>query len=803
MRPLKLQFKGINSFSEHTIIDFDSLTKNGLFGIFGDTGSGKSTILDCISFALYGSVERSKEKTDIINYRCTSAEVEFSFDIINGGKRKIYTARRTIKNDKSGTHKATLYEKDGETEVCIADKASAVERKIVEILGVEEDDFRKCIALPQGEFSQFVKSAPRDRLALIERLFSLSKYGDRLKEKISARQNDIFSEYNTIYGKLSAYEDVSEEDLKTCKTRLKDGRKQLENLSAELKAASKKCEEFKELNKTRLELEEKREQIKNLDGEIGSIEKKISAENDSVTALEKELARSAFDEKIDECVKLSASFQTAEGKPERLKKLLISLENKRAEYRRKEEELKAILSRRATAEAGVEKAENDLKSFSAADLEKIFGVQFKGAVLRDEYVKNLDYFADFYGGLRTFEDDSALYAYASGETKKKIDEYKQRVLDIKDLPLESVNEQIKKLQKREDEKQLLQKVLTDRREELSRLLSAVEIKQSELKAVQKEGAELRARADELEEELKKVFGENCRDFEAAVRENELALRELRRQKQALTERLDTSKNARNELNISIEKFKSLRGKTVDEAAALMEKLNALAAFADAEKSLPEAAEENRQRLENEVNALTGEIAVLAANCENAERRLKEKDEISKDFSLIKKESDLIAQLKEATKNNRFLEFIAGEYLHDISSAASSTLLKLTDGRYFLTYKDNNFFVGDNFDCGNLRGVNTLSGGETFLVSLSLALSLSQTICARSNKSIEFFFLDEGFGTLDSTLVDTVMSALEKLKSSHFTIGVISHVEELKHRIDCKITVKKATESTGSTVQLSC
>ena len=147
-----------------------------------------------------------------------------------------------------------------------------------------------------------------------------------------------------------------------------------------------------------------------------------------------------------------------------------------------------------------------------------------------------------------------------------------------------------------------------------------------------------------------------------------------------------------------------------------------------------------------------------------------------------------------------MEFIANEYLCDISALASSTLLNLTDGRYFLTYTDT-FYAGDNFNCGNLRGVNTLSGGETFLVSLSLALALSQTICVF--RPIEFFFLDEGFGTLDGTLVDTVMNALEKLKSSSFTIGVISHVEELKHRIDSKITVNKATESHGSTVQLSC
>ena len=101
--------------------------------------------------------------------------------------------------------------------------------------------------------------------------------------------------------------------------------------------------------------------------------------------------------------------------------------------------------------------------------------------------------------------------------------------------------------------------------------------------------------------------------------------------------------------------------------------------------------------------------------------------------------------------------------------------------------------------GNLRAVKTLSGGETFLVSLSLALSLSAAICLKSLRPIEFFFLDEGFGTLDSKLVDTVMDVLGKL-SKTFAVGLISHVEELKHRIENKILVTGATESHGSQVQ---
>ena len=204
---------------------------------------------------------------------------------------------------------------------------------------------------------------------------------------------------------------------------------------------------------------------------------------------------------------------------------------------------------------------------------------------------------------------------------------------------------------------------------------------------------------------------------------------------------------------------------------------------------------------SELSEAREKLAVLLSELKKAEDRLKEKQLLQQDLNSAEKERNLIARLKDLTKGNKFMEYIANEYLYDISSLASSTLLNLTDGRYFLTYTDT-FYAGDNFNCGKLRGVNTLSGGETFLVSLSLALALSQTICA-SLKSIEFFFLDEGFGTLDGTLVDTVMNALEKLKSSRFTIGVISHVEELKHRIDNKITVYKATENHGSTVQISC
>ena len=172
---------------------------------------------------------------------------------------------------------------------------------------------------------------------------------------------------------------------------------------------------------------------------------------------------------------------------------------------------------------------------------------------------------------------------------------------------------------------------------------------------------------------------------------------------------------------------------------------------------------------------------------------------------IKKEEHELSLLDEINKlimGNKFVEYVATNQLKYIALEASKRLSAITRGRYALEIDENlNFIMRDNMNGGQRRSVDSLSGGETFLTSLSLALALSSQIQLKGNNPLEFFFLDEGFGSLDTDLLDVVMESLENLHSDNLSIGIISHVEELKNRVPVKLLVTPCDVGTGSKVKI--
>lgn len=170
---------------------------------------------------------------------------------------------------------------------------------------------------------------------------------------------------------------------------------------------------------------------------------------------------------------------------------------------------------------------------------------------------------------------------------------------------------------------------------------------------------------------------------------------------------------------------------------------------------------------------------------------------------LEHEAGLLAKLQSALRGNAFVEYVAEEQLMNVSHAASQRLRFLTKQRYALeTDSGGGFVIRDDASGGVKRPVATLSGGETFLASLALALALSAQIQLRGQYPLQFFFLDEGFGTLDPELLDTVITSLEHLHHDHLSVGIISHVAELQTRLARKLVVIPAESGgAGSRIKL--
>ncbi len=216
MKPIKLKIKGFNSFFKEQVINFEKLTDKGIFGIFGPTGSGKSSIIDAMTFALYGNVARydGNERRAFINTNSNSAVVVFEFSLTLD-KVIYYEASREIKRRESGTivHNARLLKKDDGEESVVAEGSADVNSEIVKIIGLDYKDFIRSVVLPQGKFSEFLMLKNSDRRNMLERIFGLEEYGSFLSNSLSERKKTQEKIVSDIKSKLDIFADISKETI--------------------------------------------------------------------------------------------------------------------------------------------------------------------------------------------------------------------------------------------------------------------------------------------------------------------------------------------------------------------------------------------------------------------------------------------------------------------------------------------------------------------------------------------------------------------------------------------------------------
>ena len=264
--------------------------------------------------------------------------------------------------------------------------------------------------------------------------------------------------------------------------------------------------------------------------------------------------------------------------------------------------------------------------------------------------------------------------------------------------------------------------------------------------------------------------------------------ERKRLQNTLMLRKNEEEKARKELEECRDELKNLTGeiKGIKDDMALFEKKDNPYKDMDHLEELKKEKEEERKRIYQDKGALTQS---LFTNSENEKAYSELEKEIAGQRDIADKWSDLNSLIGSAN-GNKFMEIAQAYTFKELIKAANKKLRMLSD-RYVLTYDYDNkldFSVIDTENDNNVRTAKGLSGGESFIVSLSLALGLS-SFMAKDTK-IQSFFLDEGFGTLDEKNLNKAINALLSLKEEGKTIGIISHVSALKDTIPLQIKVEK-------------
>lgn len=855
MKPQYLEFCGINSFSEPAVIDFRRLTEFGLFGVFGDTGSGKSTILDCIGFALYGNVSRARSGSiaEIINYGSERAYVIFEFEIFFEGRRRKFRVERELKR-KNAVQSVKVYEREEQRLSALSEGVRESNALLERIIGLEQKDFEKCIALPQGEFAQFVKAQRSDRLKLVSRLFDLEEYGERLVRKANARCARLSEERNILLARLEPFENVTveavasiKEELASLTLREAETRSALESARHEEQRTSELLQRKLAAEGARVRLsllEAQKEEITLLERELNRFEhaqsvvkavREQSAAKEAYLAAEEYLRTAQFekeraaaaeralprfdeekaDEEIARLSERKAIAQQLEERERRKKELTRRLQAARLAYAEEAERFKDF-----SYEQERQKIENRLKQLGEGDFFTFAETHGKAALLHTEYAvftEELNAIQTKYP--ETGEDISPLIEKYSLLSEGERGDYQtiKRAFEAREKERSAERENLLALEKKNG-------LYRTHRERLLQLQTeGVRIKEELETLDQSSGGETLSQA-----EIERALTELKKQKKTALDARETARRDVSRTEAALAAAEEKEKAAKSFLQAGESKLQEalLEGGFVspDEAAELIrfggadakervaqfrEEYAALLLqvketegdYSGVSEELVRAVSGRRTLLEKELEELLTRLALRRDELKRGEEALQRKTSLESELRATDQKTEIAERLKKLLDGNKFMEFVAEEYLQNVAENGSKRLLRLTGGRYFLRY-DGGFLVGDNLGGGKLRSVTTLSGGETFLVSLSLALALSSEICQKSLRPIEFFFLDEGFGTLDGRLVDVVMDCLEKLKGEHFSIGVISHVAELKHRIERKLSVEKATEDHGSRIEIN-
>ena len=747
MKPTSLVLSGWGPYRGVEQADFETM-QQGLFLVSGPTGSGKTTIFDGITFALYGEVSGSIREKDSLrsDFADASTPTFVTLNFTHRGKQYRVTRNPKYDRPKLKGEGMTTEPEGGELyegETLLASGSSQVTERVTGLLGLDYRQFRQISMIAQGEFQQLLVSSSKERTQIFRDIFQTRIY-DTMTALLSAR-------VKALNGRIDEVKHRADEITGTF--RIENG--DWEELKSKKNRNYRKILDFIEQEDDRLESRERelasclgeldrsyKEQVRAIEELRSGNQAVRKYENDRKTLEKLEEERDSLKEQKRELAKAYGRI------PVRRERL----EGKKSELRVLEEHKKGLASWQAACRQLTERQETYLKlDGEAKEKKRIYEYQD-------------DCFKKAAAGIIARDLTEGIPCPVCGST-------------VHPVPASMEGEV-------PDEK------------EIRRLKADYEAASEKASAAAGAAAALVGAVKNMEENLGVMdlsdggekalleIGEKLKLLEEETKQEEKEIRDCEKEYQDCSVKLEKQKAAYSQLKASIR---------VPKQTELVDLSGFEAALLECERDRKQTAKEKER---------TG--AALALNRQSLSTlkgHLEVKEKLETEYGVVR-------ELERAAggyngRNLVFEQYVLSVYFEDILRAANRRLLKMSGERYELhrlerardrrSRESMEMEVLDQYT-GKRRSVKSLSGGEAFNAALALALGTSDVIQSYAGGiQVEALFVDEGFGSLDAEALEQAVAILTSLSGGSSMVGIISHVEELKEQIGSHILVEKTNQ----------
>ena len=879
MKPIQLVLSAFGPYVERTVIDFSALGEEGLFLIAGDTGAGKTTIFDAISFALYGEASGGKEKRKSKSFHSdyvsdqTETYVELTFR--HRGEtwwiRRNLEYQRPAKKKKDGMETTTRQAADAQMrnedtgeEILRMDD---VNRRVRELLGLTQDQFTQTVMIAQGDFLKILTASSDERKKLFRDLFHTNLYVDlqsRLQEKNRAcadEQKALEQVILSAEGKIDPEAEFAEREilLSYCgqiqhtdalcallarlieqeKAAQEQARAQKKEAADQIGALIAAVTEGERVNRDFADWESKKARLAALTAGQGEIDAQRAALAAARRAQQLETDEALMRRTRRDMDAQRAALSEAQAALEQAEKALPEAETRMKEAESRGGEIHALLAQAKQME----------------DCLPVLGEVERLKAALDTQKRALQ---------RLTEDSSrAQAAYTAAQNSYYLSQAGLLARELKagqpcpvcgstahpcpaQITPETVTRQA--LEQAAKRRETAEKAQSDAAARLAANRAALDEREDRLRALKIGADETRQRLAARIDAAHQAAADRQRAIDAA----RSTYQALDKRKTAAQSAVDAAQKQlaalEKDLRTQTEAFKQKRAAHgfEDEASyRLAKRTNAeierldreIRNYDEQKRTLAAQTHELEDKLSGrqrtDLAALQNRRAAALdrqAKAENAEKAMVRKltlhesaeREIRQANAAIQKKRGKWQIIQElytccagiAAGNPRakltFEAYVQQYYFRFVVAAANKRLTRLTDGMFTLRVMREaaNRVSQSGLDLevldrstGQARDVSTLSGGESFLASLALALGLSDAVQSQSGQiRMDAMFIDEGFGSLDENALRSSIDVLMELADGKRLIGIISHVQELEERIDKQIVVTKTPN--GSTVRMN-